>query len=41
MIIATVRGGCAVIGGGLPTKLSGFENVFRNLRTVLKSTSEK
>jgi hypothetical protein len=38
---ATASGGCAAIGGGSPAKLPGFEILFRNLRTVLKSTFEK
>jgi hypothetical protein len=41
MIFATVRGGCAAIRGGLPTMFVGIRNGFRNLRTVMKSTSEK
>jgi hypothetical protein len=39
-IFDTASGGCAAIGGGSPAKLPGFEILFRNLRTVLKSTFE-
>ena len=34
IIFATASGGCAAIRGGSPIKLSGFEILFRNLRTM-------
>jgi hypothetical protein len=41
MIFATVRGGCAAIGGDLPTKLSGFEMIFEIFVQFRVSTVEK